>query len=175
MTTAGRDLLHALHVKPEPSPRDTVATAAHRIDIGWGAWCFHPSLSAARRRDKVRFWLALWSHFGQAQFLVQIDDSYHTATTVRLRQSEDRQRIDVLLVQTSSPVESLFGLLLIKLRRPISWRKVVHGRTVVISRYPQHLSQAVLPPLWSERFTPCHEVLLDRQTAAKLPLRITLD
>lgn len=175
MTMTGRDLFHALQITPEPAPRHIAAITAKRVDIGWGAWRVNAGLASATRMNKFLFWQTLWRHFGRAQFLVQVDNSYHTATTVRLRQSEDRQHIDVLLVQTTSLGQCLRGLLQKKLHRAAPmWRKSLQGKVVVISRYPASLTQAELPNLPQRGFAPCHEVLLDSQAAAKLPLRITL-
>jgi len=175
MTMAGRDLFHALRIMPEPPIGQVSAQTARRLDVGWGAWRTNTGLTSASKIAKLRFWLALWRHFGQAQYLVQVDNSYHTATTLRLRQSDDRQHIDVLLVQTASLAQCLKGLLRRRFKRDApTWRKNLQGRVVVISRYPAAHAQPHLPALPQPGFAPCQEVLLDSLAAAKLPLKIIL-
>lgn len=175
MSKAQRNMFHALQILPEPAPRHIAATTAKRVDIGWGAWRSNAGLTSASLGAKARFWLALWRHFGHAQFLVQVDNSYHTATSLRLRQSEDQRHIEVLLIQTASLSQCLRGLLQKRLKQPPPvWRKLLQGQTVLISRYPNDTLDALLPTLPAHGFGPCHEVLLDSQVAAQLPLRITL-
>lgn len=181
---AHADLFGGLEVRTR-----TGSTPASRVDIGWAAWRSVQPEADAKSVLRWRYWLALWRHFGQAQFFVHIDDSYHTATSVRVRLVPKTGDLEVLLIQTDS-----WWQLLLSLRRwhkdtralsddqPTSTRstllrgqrKCIHGRLVQISRYPVHLEVPSLPSL--VKITgfnrTCPEVTLDLQRHASLPLEI---
>ena len=182
MTMTGRDLFSALRVSSvteNASATDTVGNAktainASRIDIGWAAWRATPVPTNTSWLKRWAFRLKLWQHFGQAQFLVQVDNSYHTATSVRIRHLPELGNMDILLIQTTSIRQCLRGLWHHRLGKPVPvWRKQLIGRDVHISRYPSDLSQASLPVVSHLGYSSCAEVLLDGQHPSQLPLRIS--
>lgn len=149
-------------------------TQAARIDVGWAAWRSRQPLPDARWRDRLRFWLALWRHFGQARYLVQVDDCYQTASSVRVRQRQEGG-IEVLLLQTDNIWQCLLGRWLQRAGQPSpAWRRLLAGQRVVLSRHPQDLADASLPRLPVREGQPviCPEVVLDLQRPAHLPLCI---
>ncbi|MEO6699233.1 MAG: hypothetical protein ABIR53_06210 [Paraperlucidibaca sp.] len=147
---------------------------ASRIDIGWAAWraCLEPAKASLLKRWAFR--LKLWLYFGRAQFLVQVDNSYHTATSVRIRQQPEQDNMDILLIQSVSFWQCLRGRWQHRLNKPAPiWRKHLVGREVMISRYPSELDSAALPRVAHLGYQACAEVLLDGQHASQLPLRIS--
>ena len=182
MAMRGRDLFSALRVSAgtgSPSDlttadgNDTV-TNASRIDIGWAAWraCSPPAQATELQRWEFR--LSLWQHFGRAKFLVQVDDSYHTATSLRIRHLPDSGNMDILLIQTASIWQCLRGFWQHRSGQPTpAWRKHLTGRNVHVSRYPETLNSASLPAVSQLGYAPCAEVLLDGQHASQLPLHIS--
>lgn len=147
-------------------------THAARVDAGWAAWRRAAPPAEAGRVARWRFWFALWQHFGSAQFFVQVDDSYHTATSVRLRHRPQEGDIEVLLIQTDNVWQCLWGLWQRRQRRPAPrWRKLLHGQRVSLSRYPLEQAEAMLPPLQAPAGA-CSEAVLDLQRPISLPLTI---
>jgi len=172
MTMTGRDLFSALRVCATADSKDTV-THASRVDIGWAAWraCTPPVNN--RWLQRRLFNLRLWQHFGRAQFLVQVDDSYHTATSLRIRHQPEGH-MDILLIQTASFWQCLRGLWLQRPGKPAPlWRKQLQGREVHVSRYPADLASASLPDVSKLGYAACAEVLLDGRHASQLPLHIS--
>lgn len=174
------DLFGGLNVK---TPTGT--TPASRVDVGWAAWRSAQPEAGAERRVRWRFWWALWRHFGQARFFVHIDNSYHTATSVRVRLLPETGELEVLLVQSDSLWQLLLGLRRTQKARQTTtsvepslhghaMRKRVLGHQVSISRYPDTLAAPSLPKVshiaGQERA--CPEVTLDLQRQALLPLEI---
>lgn len=179
---AGRDLFHALRVSSpsvtDSAPAEAVnsnATYAHRVDVGWAAWRANADPAIASRVTRWAFRLKLWRHFGHAQFLVQVDDSYHTATSIRICQQPIQGHLDILLIQTASIWQCLHGLWLRRRGKPKpTWRKHLTGREVLILRYPTTTPDAAsLPDVTPLGYPPCAEVLLDSQHTSSLPLRIS--
>lgn len=147
-------------------------TQAARIDAGWAAWRRGAPPADAGRLARWRFWLALWRHFGSALFFVQIDDSYHTATSVRIRYRPESGDMDVLLIQTDNVWQCLWGLWQRRQGRPAPhWRKQLSGHRVVLSRYPLEQAEAVLPVLLPPAGQ-CAEATLDIERPVSLPLEI---
>lgn len=149
-------------------------TQAARIDVGWAAWRSQQPLPDAYWRDRLHFWLALWRHFGQARYLVQVDDCYQTASSVRVRQQQEGG-IEVLLLQTDNIWQCLLGRWLQRAGRPSpAWRRRLTGQRVVLSRHPQDLPEASLPTLsrHDNAIIHCSEVVLDLQRPTRLPLCI---
>lgn len=152
-------------------------TQAARIDVGWAAWRSRQPLPDAHWRDRLRFWLALWQHFGQARYLVQVDDCYQTASSVRVRQRQEGG-MEVLLLQTDNIWQCLAG----RWRRRAcgstpAWRRLMVGQHVRVSRHPQDLTAPSLPslPAREGETAICPEVVLDLQRPARLPLSIDAD
>ena len=176
MTMTGRDLFSALRVSSaaDSTTSDDSAINANRIDIGWAAWRASIEPAQASQLKRWAFRLKLWQHFGRAQFLVQIDDSYHTATSVRIRHQPEQGNMDILLIQTASIWQCLRGLWQHRLGRsaPV-WRKHLQGRDVHVSRYPETRESASLPNISALGYGSCAEVLLDGQHASQLPLHIS--
>lgn len=149
-------------------------TQAARIDVGWAAWRSRQPAPDADWRIRLGFWLALWRHFGQARYLVQVDDCYQTASSVRVRQRQEGG-VEVLLLQTDNIWQCLLGRWLRRAGQPLpAWRRLLTGQHVVLSRHPQDLADASLPLLPVREGEPatCPEVVLDLQRPARLPLRI---
>lgn|GEM_PF-1850404 len=176
MTIAGRDLFNALRVVPATATGTNTVLTASRVDIGWAAWrASTPPLQISRLKQWA-FRLKLWQHFGQAQFLVQIDDSYHTATSIRVRHQPEQGNIDILLIQTASIWQCFYGLLQKQLgKAQPSWRKQISGQVIRISRYPSSQVQPVLPQVHQLGYTHCAEAMLDGQHGCELPLHISSD
>lgn len=174
MTMAGRDLFSALRVAPATADATATALNASRVDIGWGAWRASAVPAKASRLKRWAFYLRLWQHFGHAQFLVQIDDSYHTATSIRIRHQPEQGNMDILLIQTASIWQCLRGLMQKRLGKSTPpWRKQLSGKVMVISRYPDTQDQPVLPQVNQLGYTACAEVLLDGLHKSQLPLHIS--
>lgn len=170
----GRDLFSALRVAFATTNEMESAINASRIDIGWAAWRATPEPANTSWLKRWAFRLRLWRHFGQAQFLVQVDDSYHTATSVRIRHQPEQGNMDILLIQTTSIWQCLRGLWQHRLGKPAPvWRKQLIGRNVHVSRYPSDLGKASLPAVSPLGYAACAEVLLDGQHPSQLPLRIS--
>lgn len=171
MLKPGRDLFSALCVK-SLSPDETPAEAM-RLDVGWIAW----QRAAPRREEGMlsrwRFWSGLCHHFGKVRYFVQVDDSYHTASSVRLRYRPESRDIEIVLTQTDSIVRLLLSLCLRKHKRQSgAWYKRLHGKRVLISHgatpageTASRLTAAPLPP--------AQHVVLDRDRIAHLPLDIS--
>jgi len=172
---AGRDLFSALRVVPATADETVGALHASRVDIGWAAWRATPEPANATRLQRWKFRVKLWQHFGHAQFLVQVDDSYHTATSIRIRHQPEQGNIDILLIQTASLWQCLRGLWLRRWHNPAPiWRKHLTGREVLILRYPTTTPDAAsLPDVTLLGYPPCAEVLLDSRHTNSLPLRIS--
>lgn len=148
-------------------------TQAARVDAGWAAWRRAEPLPESGRLARWRFWLSLWQHFGTARFFVQVDDSYHIATSVRLRYRPEQGDIEVLLIQAETVWQCLTGLW--RRRQHVSaprWRKLLRGQRVELSRYPQALAAPSLPGLHATAGS-CSEAVLDLQRPISLPLSIT--
>ena len=174
MSMAERDLFSALRVVPATADETVSALHASRIDIGWAAWRASTAPQQASRLKRWAFYLKLWQHFGHAQFLVQIDDSYHTATSIRIRHQPEQGNMDILLIQTASIWQCLRGLLQKQLGKATPpWRKQLSGQVMLISRYPDSQHQPVLPQVNQLGYSPCAEVLLDGLHHCELPLRIS--
>lgn len=172
----GRDLFSALRVSAaaDSITSDDSAINASRIDIGWAAWRASTEPAQASRLQRWAFRLKLWQHFGHAQFLVQVDDSYHTATSVRIRHQPEQGNMDILLIQTASIWQCLRGLLQHRTGKAAPhWRKRVNGRLLQVSRYPAELDSASLPAVSHLGYAACAEVLLDGRHPCQLPLRIS--
>ena len=147
-------------------------THAARVDAGWAAWRRAAPPAEAGRLARWRFWLTLWQHFGTAQFFVQVDDSYHTATSVRLRHRPEQRDIEVLLIQTDNMWQCLWGLWQRRRgARAPRWRKLLHGQMVRLSRYPLEQIEPMLPPLRPPAGR-CNEAVLDLQRPISLPLQV---
>jgi hypothetical protein len=174
MTMAGRDLFNALRVVSATAHGTDRALHASRVDIGWAAWRASTSPLETSRLKRWSFYLKLWQHFGHAQFLVQIDDSYHTATSIRIRHQPEQGNMDILLIQTASSWQCLLGLVQKQLGKTTPpWRKQLSGQVMLISRYPSSQDQPVLPDVHQLGYSACAEVLLDGQHSGQLPLRIS--
>lgn len=174
MTMTGRDLFSALRVVPATADEAVSALHASRVDIGWAAWRASTTALKASRLKRWAFYLRLWQHFGHAQFLVQIDDSYHTATSIRIRHQPEQGNMDILLIQTASIWQCLRGLVQKQLGKSTPpWRKQLSGQVMLISRYPDSQDQPVLPHVHQLGYTSCAEVLLDSRHSCELPLRIS--
>ncbi len=179
----GRDLFSALRVSAgtdnlsgltaADANNATTVINASRIDIGWAAWRATPEPARTSWLKRWQFRLSLWQHFGRARFLVQIDDSYHTATSLRIRHQPEGH-MDILLIQTASIGQCLSGLWQQRLGKPApAWRKQLQGRHVHVSRYPADLANASLPAVSQLGYAACAEVLLDGQHTSQLPLHIS--
>ncbi|MES3040151.1 MAG: hypothetical protein V4730_03220 [Pseudomonadota bacterium] len=169
----GRDLFSALRVAPisDIGP----GTNASRIDIGPTAWRASQAPLNASRWQRWHFRLSLWQHFGKAKFLVQVGNSYHTATAVRIYHQPDQGSMDILLMQTSNIWQYLLGRLQQQLGMASTpWHKRLNGQIVVVSRYPDTLTNASVPMVDDLSYSPCPEVLLDSQHSHQLPLIISL-
>ena len=159
-----------------PAGADDSVSALHasRVDIGWAAWRASAAPAPASRLKRWGFYLKLWQHFGHAQFLVQIDDSYHTATSIRIRHQPEQGNMDILLIQTASIWQCLRGIVQKRLGKSTPpWRKQLSGKVMLISRYPDTQDQPVLPQVNQLGYTACAEVLLDGLHSGELPLRIS--
>lgn len=177
MTLAERDLFSALCVStPDSASDDRSAPAvlrASRVDVGWAAWRASRPPAQPSLRQRFAFRLARWQHFGQAQFLVQVDDSYHTATSIRVRHEPGSGDMEILLIQTASLWQCLRGRLHRRAgRADPPWRKRVSGRSLLISRYPAGQVTASLPAVDALGYAPCPEALIDGRHARPLPLLI---
>lgn len=148
-------------------------TQAARVDAGWAAWRSRQPAAGARWHERLRFWLALYRHFGQARFLVQVDNTYHTACSVRVRQLAD-SGLEVLLIQTDNLLLNWLNQWRPGRRHAPAWRRSLQGEHVVLSRFPAD-QEASLPrlPLRDGQPVNCPEVVLDLQRPATLPLRIS--
>lgn len=174
MTIAGRDLFNALRVVSPTTHGTDRALHASRVDIGWAAWRASTPPSQTSRLKQWAFRLKLWQHFGHAQFLVQIDNSYHTATSVRIRYQPEQGNMEALLIQTASSWQCLLGLVQKQLGKTTPpWRKQLSGQVMLISRYPSSQDHPVLPDVHRLGYSACAEVLLDGQHSGQLPLRIS--
>lgn len=142
---------------------------ALRVDIGWAAW--RSALAAtAGHWQRWRFWLALWRHFGRARYLVQVDNQYQIATSLRISRGARGAGLQVLLVQSATPWQGLWQCLL--RRRGSPRRQYLSGHEVRVSRHPAGLAEAVLPvvPSPAPGGNRCPEVLLDHLHHGELPL-----
>lgn len=142
---------------------------AQRVDIGWSAW--RSALTATTGRwQRWRCWLALWRHFGRARYLVQIDNQYQIATSLRICRRAQGAGLDVLLVQSATPWQALWLSLLRRHDHPR--HQHILGHQVRVSRYPVELADASLPALPGQIMNSarCPEVLLDRLRQCQLPL-----
>lgn len=163
-TTA--DLFGGLHVSTPDGD-----LPASRVDIGWSAWRSALTTEASRWQ-RWHFWLALWRHFGQARYLVQIDNQYRLATSLRISRRSG-SGLDILLVQSAGPWQGLWQRLW--RRKDSPERKHLSGHRVRVSRYPAELAGADLPVTTSQATAgkPCPEALLDRLRRCGLPLEIS--
>lgn len=144
---------------------------AVRVDIGWSAWrSVLPATAGYWQR--WRFWLALWRHFGRARYLVQIDNQYQIATSLRISRRQGSAGLDVLLIQSATPWQGLWQRLL--RHRASAQRQHLVGHHIRVSRHPVELADAVLPsvPGTATAGASCPEALLDRLRGCELPLEI---
>lgn len=132
------------------------------VGIGYDAWVVAGvSHELKQKLGKLAYVLSMLrelKHFGNQQYLLQIDDSLHTATSVvatlgrhyagsyvfARKARLDEPVIDVLLVQTRSRWAFLLMLLALPfgLAEKLPFMKTVKGRRVHVNHYPAASGEA---------------------------------
>lgn len=138
---------------------------AARVDLGWGAW--RSALADSHGRwQRLRLWLALWRHVGQARFFVQVDNEYRVATSLSIRKRAGGPGLEVRLLQAATPWQSLLRCL--RRRGP---DELLSGYQVKVSRHPASAA-ASTPALPGLDQAACPEAVLDGLRPCTLPLQV---